>query len=326
MRLIVLNELHHYPDLHIIKEAGEFVYLDLPKHVSCIRSLRSATRAYIIAEDHKYNPHYISNHKSIVGDILAVVMRDQKNAFRSFKLICAGSTSFDARSIAEYIHNTFQLAEAEDADLKAHIIKTKGTWEVGVQLTPRPLSSRDYKLRNMGGAMDPTIAYAVNSLADLGGAESYLNVFSGSATLLIEAAQCFPNLKKLLGFDNNKETISLAMQNIREAGVIRRVRLKEKDIFDKPDFGTFDVITSDLPFGMLIAKHEDLENLYRAFVTYCQGTLRPGGRLVIYTSEHKLLKKILAESLFGVQKTFELKLMTSANMYLHPKIFVCTFK
>lgn len=57
---------------------------------------------------------------------------------------------------------------------------------MGAQITPRPLSLRDYKVEHMSGAMDPTIAYAVNSLASLEGAKSYLNVFSGSGTLLVK--------------------------------------------------------------------------------------------------------------------------------------------
>ena len=130
----------------------------------------------------------------------------------------------------------------------------------------------------------------------------------------------------MIGFDNDKTTISLAIQNIRKAGVMRRIQLKEKDIFDNPDLGKFDVITSDLPFGMLISKNEDLENLYRSFVTYCQTALRLGGRLVVYTSEYEMFRKIIAESQFMIIKTFGLKLITAANVYLHPKIFVCRFK
>src|SRR3989338_6376621 len=197
---------------------------------------------------------------------LRVIIESQRNKFKTFKIICAGSDSPSIRSIAEYIQNTYGLTEKEEADMKIHIIKTDNTWEVGVQITPRPLSFRDYKIKHMSGAMDPTIAYAVNSLCKLENADSYLNIFSGSATLLIEAGQCFPNLKQLVGFDNNKKTISLAIQNIKKAGLIRRIQLKEKDIFDKPDLDKFDVITSDLPFGMSISKGENLEKLYQCIL------------------------------------------------------------
>jgi 23S rRNA G2445 N2-methylase RlmL len=261
-----------------------------------------------------------------LGDILTLVLEGKKGAFKTFKLVCAGSDSPNARSIAKYIQTTINLTEAEEADLKVHIIKTGDTWEIGAQITPRPLSSRDYRVRNMGGAMDSTIAYAVNSLCGLEKADSYLNVFSGSATLLIEAALCYPKLKKIMGFDNSKDAFSLAMQNIRKAGVIRRIQLKQKDIFDKPDLGTFDAIVSDLPFGMTISKNEDLNQLYQCFIDYCQETLNSRGTLVAYTSEHKMLEGIILKSRFKIIDTLELKFITSAKAFLRPKIFVCQFK
>ena len=162
------------------------------------------------------------------------------------------------------------MEESDEADLKIHIIKPENIWEIGIQITPRPLSVRDYKVINMSGAMDPTIAYAVNSFCNLDSALSYLNVFSGSATLLIEAGQCYPNLEKLLGFDNDKKRLSLSIQNIKRAGLIKKVQVKDADIFDRPDLGTFDAVVSDLPFGMSILKNEDLEKLYTTFIQYCE--------------------------------------------------------
>ena len=326
LRKIVLNEVGQYQNIHIAKEEGGFIYLDFQPDLSLFTCFGSILRVYVIAQDLKYTPRYISNHKSILYHLIALIIEDGKNTFETFKINCAGSDSPEVRSIAKYIQTTFGLNEEEDADLKVHIIHTSDTWEIGVEMTPRPLSSRDYKVLNMGGAINPTIAYAMNSLCELEHVNSYLNVFSGSATLLIEAAKRYPNLVRLVGFDNRKESITLAIQNIKKAGLMKRIQLKERDIFDKPDLGKFDVITSDLPFGMLILKNENLEELYRCFVAYCQETLNHGRRLAAYTSEHKLLKKVLVESQFKIIKTLELKLTTSTKTSLYPNIFVCTLK
>jgi len=326
LRPIVTAEVSQYPDFRVIREEDEGIYLAFPKELKDVSKLRSVSRAYIVSRDSKYNPAFIAKHKSYLGDILTLILAGNQKAFATFKLVCAGSDSPTVRSIVEYIQNTFKIKEAEEADLKVHIIKIGDTWEIGAQITPRPLSSRSYRVRNMGGAMDATIAYAVNSLASPKNADSYLNVFSGSATLLIEAAQCYPNLKKLIGFDNNKDTISLAIQNARKGEVMRRMRLTVKDIFDTPELGMFDIITSDLPFGMTISKNEDLGALYQCFIEYCQRSLNEKGTLVVYTSEHKLLKDLLVKSKFKIVDSLELKFMTSANVYLQPRIFVCQFK
>jgi len=331
LKEIVLNEISQYLNLHVLREKrkplyGDFMYFDFMEDFEKLTALRSVLRAYIVAQDPRYNPLYISNHKSILGGIVAMILEDQKTKFKTFKIFCAGADSPTIRSIAEYIKNTHKLTEAEEADLKIHIIKTEKTWEIGAEITPRPLPLRNYRTKHISGTMDPTIAYAVNSLCDLGHVSSYLNIFSGSATLLIEAGQYYPNLKRLVGFDNNKKIISLAYQNIKKAGLIRKIQLKEKDIFDKPDLGKFDVITSDLPFGMSIAKGEDLEKLYRSFTGYCQETLNHGGRMVVYTNEHEMLQRIILKSKFRIIKTLNLKFLSSVNAYLRPKIFVCRLK
>lgn len=324
LREVVLAEINKNPNLRILRENIDSVYLDfMQKHLAEIKRLRSVARAYITVQDSRYHPSYISNHKLVLSNLIEIVIDGNKDKFKSFKIACAGSDSPEVRSIAKYIQETYGLLEKEDADMKIHIIKPEEVWEVGIQITPRPLSFRDYKIRNMSGAMDPTIAYAVNSFCVLDKARSYLNIFSGSATLLIEAGQCYPNLEHLVGFDNNKKHLSLAIQNVKKAGLIKNIQLKEGDIFDKPDFGTFDAIASDLPFGMMISKNKDLERLYQCFINYCQEALNSDGRLVVYTSEYKILKKIITESKFKIIRTLELKFITAVNAYLRPKIFVC---
>lgn len=327
LKEVVLNEISQSANFRVIKEDGDYIYLDFVQDIAAIKRLRSVSRAYVVMQSSKYSPFYIFNHKSILGNLIEIIISGNKDKFKTFKITCAGSDSPRVRGIAEYIQRAYGLTEKEESDMKIHIIKKLNeTWEIGVQLTSRPLSSRDYKVKNMSGAMDSTIAYTVNALCELENVDSYLNIFSGSATLLIEAGQCYPNLKQLIGFDNNKKSISLAIQNIKKAGLIKKIQLKERNIFDKPDLGKFDVITSDLPFGMAISKNEDLESLYQCFIEYCQKTLNHEGKLAIYTSKYEILKRIILESEFKIVKTLELKFMTSVNAYLRPKIFVCRFK
>ena len=129
----------------------------------------------------------------------------------------------------------------------------------------------------MSGAMDPTIAYSLNFLCELEKYQTYLNIFSGSATLMIEAGLNYENLEKIIVFDNNKEHLSLSIQNIKKAGLIKKAQVKEFNIFDQPDLGNYDVITSDLPFGMAVAKGDDLADLYDEFLAYSRKFLSPGG-------------------------------------------------
>lgn len=324
LRPIVLGELKKY-DFGILGEDADSIFIEFSENnIQKARKLRSVARAYLVTQSNNYHPVYISNHKSTLGNLIDIVV--QYDIFKTFKISCAGSDSSEVRSIAKHIQDNYRMKESDEADLKIHIIKSEDIWEIGIQITPRPLSVRDYKVVNMSGAMDPTVAYAVNSFCDLDLVYSYLNIFSGSATLLIEAALSYPNLEKLVGFDNDKKHLSLSIKNIKKAGLIKRVQINEADIFCNPDFGTFDVIVSDLPFGMAISKDEDLEKLYSTFIQYCEGALNSGGRLVVYTSEYELIEAILLKSRFKIIQSLQLKFITNVDAYLKPKIIVCEFK
>ncbi|KND47691.1 MAG: tRNA (guanine6-N2)-methyltransferase [Parcubacteria bacterium C7867-006] len=324
---VVLDEINKYSKFSVIEKNNDSIYLDFIDDFNLVRSLRSVARAYIVIRGSKYNPMYVSNHKSLLGSLLEMVMsRNEPGAFRTFKITCAGSDSVEVNEINSYIEDTFKLSKKDESDIKIHIIKIDEIWEVGIQITPRPLSFRAYKVRNMSGAMDPTIAYSLNSMCNLEQAKTYLNVFSGSATLLIEAGLSYSNLDTLIGFDINKEHLSLSIQNIKSAELIKKITVKEANIFNNPDFGKFDVIVSDLPFGMVISKNEDLDKLYKTFIDYAEQHLNPNGVVAVYTSEFKIFEKVIESSNFIIIQSLGINLITSENQYLPTKILVLKLK
>ena len=323
LRDVVFEEIKQYPKLKILSESEDSFYVKYIEDFDVVKNLRSISRAYLVSQDSRYNPLYVSNHKSVLGKLVETVTnKDIRNDFKTFKIHCAGSDSPEVHEIERYLEERLGLKKSEDADLKIYIIKVSNIWELGLQITPRPLSLRKYKVRHMNGAMDPTIAYSLNHLCGLEKYETYLNVFSGSGTLMIEAGQCYDNLKKIIGFDNSKEHLSLSIQNIRKAGFIKRVQVKESNIFDKPDFGKFDVITSDLPFGMAVSKGEDLKKLYKVFIEYAEESLNKNGTLGVYTSEFKIFEDLISDSKFNLNKEVRIKLMTSEEQYLLVKLII----
>lgn len=322
---IVRQELKQYPDLKIAKETEEDIYLDDVADFGFAKKLKSVTKVSIVEKGEKLNPAYISKHKSILGKMIEKILSQGDEKFKTFTIYCAGSDSTEVVQIKEYIKDTYKLIDSEDADLKIYIHKPSDMWEVSAQITARPLSVREYRVENIKGGMNPTIAYAMNTFANLEHTESYLNAFSGSATLLIEAGLINPKLK-LVGFDKDGKTNALAVKNIKKAGLIKAIQLRTADIIENPDLGRFDTIVADLPFGMLISKNESLDTIYEAFVRYAEKTLENKGTLVIYTSEHEILSEILAKSKFAIITELSLKILASQNSYLYTKIFVCKFK
>lgn len=331
LKSIVLEEIAKHPEIVIVEANEDRIYIDLPKDFKNILSLKSILNAYIVKQDEKLNPYYLSNHKSILGGLIDMVLKlgnKETSKFKTFKVRCAGSDSKEVIEIQDYINKTYKLSGNEDADLEIYISKPSEIWEVSVRVTSRPLSLRDYRVANIKGGLNPTIAYAMNTFCNLSldSIESYLNIFSGSGTLLIEAGMETRELDhklKLVGFDINGKTNALAIQNIKKADLIKQIHLKTADIFTKPDLGKFDIITSDLPFGMQISKNEDLEKLYQTFVNYSEEFINKEGVLVVYTTEYKILNKILETSKLKIIKTLDLVMPTSVGSYIYPRIFVC---
>jgi 23S rRNA G2445 N2-methylase RlmL len=327
LRDIVFDEVKQTPEFKIIKEGKDCLYVEYADDFEKIKKLYTVSRAYISVENLKYHPIHIAKHKSILGNLVQIVIeKNKKGDFKTFNINCAGSNSDEVKEIKKYISSEFKLEDAEEADLKIYIAKVNETWEISIQITPRPLSVREYKIKNMSGAMDATVASTLNSLCNLGTHKTYLNIFSGSATLLIEAGLQYENLQKLIGFDSNKEHLSLSIQNIKKAGLIKKIKVHEHTIFENPDLGNFDVITSDLPFGMSISKGEDLEKLYETFIKYCENHLNSDGTLAVYTSEFELFERLISESKFVLKKEVKVNLVTSERQYLPVKIMVFEFK
>jgi 16S rRNA G966 N2-methylase RsmD len=325
LKEVVLDETKQYPELTIVKSTDNAIYLGFIQNTRNLLNLRSVMNVYLVKQDPKYNPLYVSNHKSILGELIETVLNTSNDIFTTFKLSCAGSDTKEIQTIKKFITETYTVTHAEDADLEIYMGKIGTIWEIGVRLTGRPLSLRDYKIANIKGGLNPTIAYAMNTFCNLNSQHSYLNIFCGSATLLIEAANINPNLH-LVGFDNNGKTIAEAIKNIKKAGKLKDITLTTVDIFEEPNLGTFDIITSDLPFGMQIAKGEDLHKLYACFLDYSERSLNSNGILVAYTSEHALLHKLILQSKFSIIEILDLTIPTASGAYLHPKIFVCKAK
>ncbi len=327
LRTIVLDEIAQYPELVLHHQFGDEIFLELPTSLEIVRDLKSITNAFIVRQDTKLNPRFINSHKSILGELVEMTLDDRAQTFKTFSLSCAGSDSVEIQKIIKFVSVQYKLVHAEEgADMKIHIGKLDNdSWEIGVCLTSRPLSVRNYRVVNIQGGMNPTIAYAMNSFCSLKQSESYLNIFSGGATLLIEAGLINKNLT-LQGFDSDGKRIADSVKNIKQAGLIKNINLKAADIYDKPEFGMFDIITSDLPFGQLVGKNENLRDLYETFIYYCETHLTPTGTLAVYTSEYELLKELLDTSKFEIKESLSLKLITSVNSYLYPKVFICRFK
>src|SRR5207302_4929243 len=97
-----------------------------------------------------------------------------------------------------------------------------GGWETLVRLSPRPLSARPWRVCNLPGALDATAASAIARLAGPRPDERYLNLASGSGTLLIERLALGP-AGPAVGVELDPRALDCARRNLDASGYISGV-------------------------------------------------------------------------------------------------------
>ena len=238
----------------------------------------------------------------------------QKQKYKAFRINAAGRESSVYKRLAQEIAKSSGLEyNQSNGELLLRIRKTESIWQVLIRLSPKALSARSWRLCNMPGGLNASVAYVMNDLANIKNSDNYLNAMTGSGTLLIENN---PAALKT-GLDNSKEALGCAAKNIKAAKVSARLILKDalKTSFEEAGF---DVITADLPWGDAIGKHENNSELYRAFLLESARISKSSARLVLLTHEIKIFEKIALE-----QKVW--KIIRELQVYHgghYPKIYL----
>ncbi|MEJ2148802.1 MAG: methyltransferase domain-containing protein [Chloroflexota bacterium] len=208
-------------------------------------------------------------------------------AFASFRFSAAGRDSSVFRRLREEVEaHTGLRNQPDDADLLLRVRPAalgEAGWEVLIRLSPRPLSTRAWRVCDMPGALNATIASAMAELTHPTPDDRYLNLTCGSGTLLIERLRRGP-ARRAGGCDLDEGALECARENLAAAGFESRVELFEMDAarLDFPD-SSFDAAVADLPWGQLVGSPADNLALYPQVVAEAGRVVRPGGSLVLLT-------------------------------------------
>ncbi|WP_309573366.1 methyltransferase domain-containing protein [Deinococcus sp.] len=237
----------------------------------------------------------------------------------SFRLGAAGKESSVMQRLAEELQTLLELPhDPENGELLIRLrpeLDGPG-WDVLARITPKPLSARAWRVCNMHGGLNATIAYAVHKLAGQREEDRIFNPMSGSGTLLIERALLGP-CDAMVGVDSAQSAVDCAQANIQAAK-----REIEVACIDALHTGlparSFDLITADLPWGDAIGSHMDNEVLYPAFLTEMHRLTSKQGRLALITHEIKLFERVMQEQ----HKWHAQELLQVASGGHHPKVYL----
>jgi tRNA (guanine6-N2)-methyltransferase len=266
-----------------------------------LNQLRTAASVHAVEAFMVPRPRALLGHEQLsrlLRSLERIVALDP-GAFRTLRLSAAGAESavFE-RLRAEVAHHLGLTPTDRPGDLQLAFRRPpdrSSGWQMLVRLGPRPLSARPWRVCDMPGALNATVASAMVRLAQPPPEERFLNLACGSATLLVERLAIGP-AKLAVGVDADRRALACARANLRASGRARaEAVLLQADAARLPiASGTVDTLVADLPFGMLVGARADNRRLYPALLAEATRVAAPSATLVIITAERKLFEATLA--------------------------------
>jgi len=174
-----------------------------------------------------------------------------EDTFQSFHIGAAGSGSSVMRRIQDELAQELSLPyHRHEGDLFLRIRRPPENadgWQVLIRLTSRPLATRSWRVCNMKGALNASVAQAMVRLLQPEPDDTFLNLASGSGTLLIERA-AWGTAQQIVGYELDDEAFACAVQNIAASGYTN-IDLRQGDATDlpiSPDHTTKTVICTQI--------------------------------------------------------------------------------
>jgi tRNA (guanine6-N2)-methyltransferase len=268
--------------------------------LSALLRLRIVVAAYLLVTVAGRRPSALLGDSTLFDQVEAVRRLHPPGAFSSFRLSAPGKESAALRRLREELARRSGLAyDPEDGELLLRIRRSRGAaagWDLLTRLSPRPLSARQWRVHNLPGALNATIAAAAVDLAGPRPGDRVLNLMCGSGTLLVERfARGRPALA--LGCDLDPSALAGTRTNLAAAGLAGSVGLARMDAtaLGLGD-ACFDVLLADLPYGHRMGSHQDNAALYPAVLREAARVAVPGGALLVVTHELRLFERCLARA------------------------------
>lgn len=268
---------------------------------SRLSGLRTVVAVYRLLHFAVPRPKALLGHEHISRLTSTIAELRRHETFTSFRLSAAGSDSAVFTRFSEMLTRETGLSHKDEGELLVRVRRGQSGWEVLLRLTPRPLSARAWRVCNLTGGLNATLASAMLGAAGIKPTDRVFNPMCGSGTLLVEGALGFAPAR-LVGCDLDTATLKCSAQNLASAGV--EAELLELDATATGlEPGSFEVIVTDPPWGDAVGSHSGNAELYPALLRECARLAAPGARLVLLTHELKLFERVLAEQTFWRAET-----------------------
>lgn len=316
--------LHHYVKFNDTSRDGllRFRYTG---PLSALLNLRSLTAIYLVRGFAVPRPRALLGHQhfTILLDQIATVRAfAPAGTYQTLRLSAAGEDSSIMNRLKDELAQHTSLAVAPDeGDLLLRLRRSAdgAGWEALTRISPRPLATRAWRVCNLPGALNATLAHAMMRMSAPDPDDVVVNLACGSGTLLIERLALGP-ARTLLGCDIDPVALECARANLQAAGFGDLVRLERWDAAELPlAEGSVTMLCADLPFGQLVGSHRENEALYPRLFAEAARVAAPGARLVLLTHEVRLLERVAAQQARAWRQEEELQVRTGG---MTPRVYL----
>jgi 23S rRNA G2445 N2-methylase RlmL len=257
---------------------------DVPGGWSGLRALRDAVSASPLLE---------------MAAARAMELRPKRARRVTFRVVArvAGSHAFrrvDAQQAVETAigerFREWRVVE-ENAQLELWLHLVGGLFLLGVRLSDERMRRHAGLRVSLPAALKPAIAAAMVRLSRPQEDDMFLDPMCGAGTILIERGEA-GRYRQLLGGDADPEAVAATLANIGPRYKPIEVRQWDARRLPLADASVTRIV-SNMPFGRQVGSPAENRALYPALLNEWARVLRPGGRMVLLTSESALLARAL---------------------------------
>ena len=253
------------------------------------------------------------NLRALLGRIQTIRALHPPGTVCTFRFGTTGRDTSTFRRLASELEAQSGLRhDPDDGELLIRIRQSgrpDDGWEALLRLSPRPLSTRPWRVSSYQGALNPTIAAAMVDLTQPRPDDRFINLMCGSGTLLIERLlRC--RAAEALGVDISGEALEAARANVAAAGLTRAVKLMQSDaVLTGLDMARYTVLVADLPYGNVNGhgnghgaggagngSHRDNPTLFPRLLEEASRMAAPSARFAVITHDTRLFDASLEEA------------------------------
>lgn len=276
-----------------------------------LQSIRTATALFRAITLPVERPRGITSyeHEAALSALFEEVFSlTSQRRFSALRLEGAGKHTPTFQRLGDYFARLTALPYRPDDEAADLVIRLRRSaisagWEVLVRTTARPLATREWRVKNMRGAISGPLAAALVQVARPKPGDTVLNLPCGSGTILAELLDG-TRVHRAIGMDLDEETLDAARHNLTTWIARPPLQLLRGDLRLLPlANNTASLIISDPPWGEALGTRIDASQLYRPMLKEMHRVLSPQGHLIIITQHYRALEREAAP-LFEKERSF----------------------